>query len=83
MTVARNIVKWTRSNGVGEDMGHQFSNLQKQRGIVHKITVAYSQESNGGVEQLNCSMMNMAKILLIGMTMVQCEVWAEAVNSVC
>lgn len=35
-------VKWIRSDGGGEYMGHEFQNWIKKRDIVHEVTTAYS-----------------------------------------
>lgn len=45
--VDQNIVKWIRSDGRGEYVGHQFQNWLKQGKLSHEIATAYSAESNG------------------------------------
>lgn len=82
-SVNRNIVKWVKSDGGGEYVGHKLQYWLKQRGIVHEVTTPYSPESNGSAERLNRSLMDMARTLIWGMETPRKELWAEAVNTAC
>lgn len=83
MSVSRNIVKWVKSDGGGEYVGHKLQNWLKQKGIVHEVTTPYSPESNGSAERLNRTLMDMARTLIWGMETPRKELWAEAVNTAC
>lgn len=81
--VNRNSVKWVRSDGGGEYVGHQLQDWFKRRGIMHEVTTAYSPESNGSAERLNRSLLDMARTMMLSGVDVKEELWAEAINTAC
>lgn len=61
-TSVRKNIQGLRSERGGEYQNRLFMGRMKSRGIVHKITVSYSPESNGEAGRLNRTLLDMARI---------------------
>lgn len=71
-----NTVKCVVSYGGDDYTGHGFENLLRQHGISHEITPAYSPESNGKAGRRNCTLMIMARIMLVSAELDRQDLWA-------
>lgn len=78
----RSSVRNLRSDGGGEYIGSEFSQWLKLNGIHHELTTPYSPESNGHAERLNRTLIDMARCMMISVTMKQAgRLWGEAINT--
>lgn len=77
----RKVMKWVRSDSGGKYVGLEFQKWVRQRGIVYKLTRAYSPESNGNAERLKTFLLDMAQIMMMGAPNIAPNLWAEAFNA--
>lgn len=82
-SIDRKLMKWLCSDKGCGYVGHQFQNWLKQRGIVHEVTTAYSPKTNGCVERLNCTLLDIARTMLVNCKLSPESSWAKAVNTFC
>ena len=67
------------------DRGSEYVNAEmkdfcKKKGIVHRLSVAYTPEQNGAAERLNRTLQDRARSMLVDAHLPK-ELWGEAVNT--
>lgn len=78
---AANVWNGCRSNGGGEYVWKILHDWIESRGIVHSLTSSYSPESSGRAEQLNRTLLDMARSMIMGLEMKnRGRYWAETIN---
>lgn len=78
----RTKIKWLRSDSGGEYVCTCLQSWLKAGAIVHEVRVLYSPESNGKAEQLNCTLLDMARSMMCNtQTKNANRFWAEAVST--
>lgn len=82
-TINRNVVKWVRSDWVGEDIGPEFLNWLRMPVIVCEAITAFSPKSNRNNERLNRILIDIARTMRLASQKLGNDLWAEAVNNGC
>ena len=58
-------IKTLRTDGGGEYTSAKFENFLKQKGIRHEISAPYSPQQNGVAEQMNRTLVESARSMLL------------------
>ncbi|KAJ8872078.1 hypothetical protein PR048_025679 [Dryococelus australis] len=73
-------IKALKSDNGGEYISKEFEKHLRDKGILHRKTVPYSQQQIGNAEKLNQTLMNMTGYMLFGVGLPQ-KFWAEALSA--
>lgn len=69
-----------RTDNGGEYLSTEFQNYLKEQGIRHELTVPHSPQQNGGAEQMNRTLVESARSMIMHAALSNI-VWAKAIST--